>query len=310
MTDPVHNDDALTVRLAVHLDSEPVRGQLWGEHGDPEQFVGWIGFVEALKRAQDTNRTNEEIRTMTQTLTMTTTAAEASGAPVRGTVTSADGTEIGVTRAGTGPSLILVDGALSYREMGVNGALAEELAKRFTIFTYDRRGRGETSDREPWTLDREIEDLDAVIAEAGASAFVYGISSGAALALEAAVRLPGIAKLALFEAPFVVDDTRPPIPVDLARQCQERVDANRRGAAVKLFMKTGVRVPAVFVALMQVMPAWPKLKRLAHTLPYDLTILGQDTGSGEALPAERWASAGVPTLVVAGGRAPRGCRTR
>lgn len=219
-------------------------------------------------------------------------------------VTSKDGTQVGFTRAGAGIPLILVDGALSYRKMGVNGALAELLAEHFTVFTYDRCGRGETSDREAWTLDRELEDLQALLGEAGGSAHVYGISSGGAIALEAAARVPGIAKLALFELPFVVDDTRPPIPVDLARRCQELVETDRRGAAVKLFMKTGVRVPAAFVALMQVMPAWPKLKGLAHTLPYDLTALGPDTGSGKPLPAERWASLTVPTLVVAGGKSP------
>ena len=217
--------------------------------------------------------------------------------------TSKDGTRVGFTRAGAGTPLILVDGALSYRKMGVNGALAELLAEHFTVFTYDRCGRGETSDRE---------GLDPRPRARGPASLARGGGRERSRLRHLVRRChraggrprPGIAKLALFELPFVVDDTRPPIPVDLARQCQELVETDRRGAAVKLFMKTGVRVPAAFVALMQLMPAWPKLKGLAHTLPYDLTALGSDTGSGKPLPAERWASLTVPTLVVAGGKSP------
>lgn len=219
-------------------------------------------------------------------------------------VVSSDGTAIAFDRSGEGPAVILVDGALCYRESGPNGPLAAVLAQHFTVFTYDRRGRGDSDDTPPYSVDREVEDIEALIEEAGGSAYVYGISSGGALALEAANRGVAIRKLALYEVPFVVDDTRPPIPENLGTRLDALASAGRRGDAVKLFMKEGVRVPAVFVTMMQFMPAWSKLKGVAHTLPYDLAILGDDTGSGKPLPARRWASATVPTLVIGGGKSP------
>jgi pimeloyl-ACP methyl ester carboxylesterase len=219
-------------------------------------------------------------------------------------VTSKDGTTIAFTRAGSGAPVVLVDGALCYRASGPNGPLAEVLSQRFTVFTYDRRGRGESSDTKPYAVEREIEDLEALIEKAGGAAHIYGISSGGALALEAATRLPAIKKLALYEVPFVVDDIRPPIPKDLAAQCSELVAADRRGDAVKVFLTKGAGIPAMLVGLMRVMPAWSRLKAVSHTLPYDLTILGDDTGSGAPLPRQRWASLTVPTLVIGGGKSP------
>lgn len=115
---------------------------------------------------------------------------------------SQDGTPIAYQQAGRGPSLILVDGALCYRASGPSGPLAALLTPHFTVYTYDRRGRGESGDTAPYAVEREVEDLRAILSEAGGSAFVYGISSGAALALEAASRLAGIRRLALYEAPF------------------------------------------------------------------------------------------------------------
>jgi pimeloyl-ACP methyl ester carboxylesterase len=122
------------------------------------------------------------------------------------------------------------------------------------------------------------------------------------LALEAANRLPGIRKLALYEAPFIVDGTRAPISKDYWARIGESVAAGRRGKAVQLFLKA-VGVPAIFVALMRVMPVWPKLKAIAHTLPYDGALV-QDNQRGQPLPAGRWASATIPTLVMDGGKSP------
>jgi pimeloyl-ACP methyl ester carboxylesterase len=174
-----------------------------------------------------------------------------------------------VRPGGEGPPLILVDGALCYRASGPNGPLAELLRQHFTVFTYDRRGRGDSGDTAPFAVEREVEDLQALIEEAGGSAYVCGISSGAVLALDAANRGLAIEKLALYEAPFVVDDTRPPVPEDHRARLDQLVASDRRGEAVKLFMSEGVRVPAIFVTMMRFMPAWPKLKAVAHTLPYD-----------------------------------------
>src|SRR5438093_543539 len=131
------------------------------------------------------------------------------------TTISADGTKIGYTSTGSGPAIILVDGALSYRGSSPNDALAKELAAHFTVYTYDRRGRGESTDTGPYTVEREVEDLAALVKEAGGETFLFGISSGAALALEAARSLP-VTKLALYEPPFVVDATRPRVPADYA----------------------------------------------------------------------------------------------
>jgi pimeloyl-ACP methyl ester carboxylesterase len=218
-------------------------------------------------------------------------------------LTSKDGTEIAYTRAGAGPPLVLVDGALCDRAMGPNAKLASHLSSQFTVFTYDRRGRGERGDRAPYGVEREIEDLDAVFEAAGGSAYVYGISSGGALALEAASRLSSISRLALYELPYVVDDSRRPIPSNWAAHLSEMAATDRRADAVRYFLRDCVGVPRAVVAAMRLMPAWPKLKAVAHTLPYDARIVG-DLGRGAPLPADRWTDATVPALVVAGGKSP------
>ncbi|MQA10968.1 MAG: alpha/beta fold hydrolase [Pseudonocardiaceae bacterium] len=218
-------------------------------------------------------------------------------------VTSSDGTSIAFDRVGEGPPVVLVDGALCHRASGPNGPLAELLARDFTVFTYDRRGRNDSADTKPYAVEREISDLTALVKQAGGSAYLYGISSGAALALEAVNRGLPVEKLALFEAPFVVDDSRRPIPADWLTQLDELVAADRRGDAVKYFMRRGVGLPAIVVAMMRFMPAWKGLKAVAHTLPYDAAILG-DTGRGTPLPTDRWAAVTVPTIVVDGGKSP------
>ncbi|MBD2871391.1 alpha/beta fold hydrolase [Paenibacillus arenilitoris] len=218
-------------------------------------------------------------------------------------VYSQDGTAIAYEKIGSGPPLILVDGALCSRENGPNGALAAQLQRHYTVYTYDRRGRAGSGNTMPYEIEREIEDLSALIGEAGGSAFVYGISSGAALALEAANRLPSVKKLALYEAPFVVDASRKPVPADYSERMEGLLAAGRRGAAVKHFMRTGVGLPAPVVAMMPLMPAWSKLKAVAHTLPYD-TLLTVDHQRGKPLEAGRWSSVTVPTLVAAGGKSP------
>ncbi len=221
---------------------------------------------------------------------------------VRSDVRSKDGTRIGYDRTGNGPPVILVDGALCSRAMGPMEALAARLVDRYTVFRYDRRGRGESGDTPPYAVEREIEDIAALIDVAGGSAFVYGASSGAALALEAANRALPIRKLVLYEAPFIVDDTRPPLLDDYRDELTNTLAAGRRGDAVALFMRA-VQVPAPFVMLMRIMPMFGKLKAVAHTLPYDFAIVAEHQ-RGEPLPAGRWASATMPILVVAGGKSP------
>jgi pimeloyl-ACP methyl ester carboxylesterase len=221
---------------------------------------------------------------------------------MRKTVFSKDGTIIAFDKSGNGLPLVLVDGALCYRGFGPMRSIAKLLAPYFTVFTFDRRGRGQSTDTPPYSLEREVEDIEALIQEAGGAAFLFGTSSGAALALEAAVRLVGITKVALYEAPFFFDDARPTRPNDYLGKMTALVAADRRNDALKLFMRT-VGTRAIFINLMRLTPVWPKLKRVAHTLPYDLTVLS-DTRRGRPLAAERWASVTMPVLCAVGGKSP------
>jgi pimeloyl-ACP methyl ester carboxylesterase len=234
-------------------------------------------------------------------------ALEASGGPSgaqTGTAVSRDGTLIAYSREGAGEPVVLVDGALNDRALnGPNPRLAKVLASQFTVFTYDRRGRGESGDTHPYAVEREIEDLEAIIDVAGGSAYVYGISSGGALALEAAARLSSIRRLALYELPFVTDDSRKPIPDDFAAHLAELTAEGRQADALRYFFTAGVALPRAMVRLMQLMPAWSKLKALAPSLRYDAQMI-RGTGSGGPLPANRWSSATVRTLVIAGGKSP------
>lgn len=218
------------------------------------------------------------------------------------TTLSRDGTPIVFSRTGSGPALIFVDGAMCYRGQGPSQAVAAQLAPHFTVFTYDRRGRGESGNASVYSVERELEDLDAIIREAGGTAFVYGVSSGAALALEAANRRLPITRLALYEAPFIVDDSRTPMPNDFMARVQSALVAGDRGRAVKLFMGL-VEVPSIFVLMMRLMPVWSKLTAIAHTLPYDLQLV-QEHEQGKPLSRTRWAYATMPTLVMDGGKSP------
>lgn len=220
------------------------------------------------------------------------------------TVHSHDGTPIAFDRLGAGPALILVGGAFQYRAIDPRTArLAELLAPRFSVYHYDRRGRGDSGDTAPYAVAREVEDLDALIAAAGGSALVFGMSSGAALALEAAKRGLAITKLALYEPPFIVDDSRPPLPREYAARLAELIASGSRGDAVAYFMTATAGVPAEFIAPMRSDPIWPAFEAVAHTLPYDAAVLG-DTMSGDPSTLGRWASVAVPTLVIDGGASP------
>jgi pimeloyl-ACP methyl ester carboxylesterase len=218
------------------------------------------------------------------------------------TVRSNDGTSIAFSRSGSGPALILVAGALCYRGFGPTPSIGKLLATRFSVIDYDRRGRGQSSDTAPYALEREIEDINTLIQEAGGSAYLAGLSSGAALALESAARLKGVKKVAMYEAPFFFDDARPPRPNNYVAQMAALISADRRSDALKLFMTT-VGTPAIAVQVMRITPIWPKLKRVAHTLPYDLSILA-DTRAGGPLSRERWESAQIPALTAVGGKSP------
>ncbi|HJP63565.1 MAG TPA: alpha/beta hydrolase [Mucilaginibacter sp.] len=210
-------------------------------------------------------------------------------------VTSKDGTLIAYEKSGKGFPLILVDGALCSRDFGPMPKLAKLLSENFTVISYDRRGRNESGDTKPYAVEREIEDIEALIGEAGGPAFVYGISSGAALALAAAASGLNITKLALYEPPFDVSDEGHHAPADSLAQLKAMITQDRRADAVKYFMKDIIGIPPIVVFMMTLFPIWKKLKAVAHTLPYDIAIL-----DGFGLPEERAKSVKIPTLISGG----------
>ena len=208
-------------------------------------------------------------------------------------VTSQDGTSIAFERSGVGPPVVLVCGG-SVDRTSLAG-LAALLAPDFTVFNFDRRGRGPSGDTPPYAVQREVEDIGAVIAAAGGSAFLFGSSSGAALALEAAANGLPVTKLALWEPPYIVDPAYRP-PADQVAQYDRMIAEGRRGDAVEYFMVHVVRMPAEFVAGARNEPWWGATEALAHTLPYDATVMGD-----YSVPTERAASVSAPTIVLAGG---------
>jgi len=220
---------------------------------------------------------------------------------VQKTVISRDGTTIAFEQSGTGPAIVLVAAALADR--ADTAKLARQLAGKFTVINYDRRGRGRSTDTAPYAVAREVEDVEALMDAAGGSAYLFGSSSGAVLALEAASRLGHrMNGLFLYEPPFIIDGSRPPMPHDFADQIDKLISGNCRSDAVRLFFSQGMGIPAVFVTLMRwLMPGWSKMSGMAHTLRYDLAILA-GTQAGKPLPVARWAATRAPTLVMVGSK--------
>ncbi|QJR11024.1 hypothetical protein DSM104443_02095 [Usitatibacter rugosus] len=209
-------------------------------------------------------------------------------------VTSKDGTRIAYDKVGTGPTLIVVNGALATRAGGAE--LAQLLAPNFTVYSYDRRGRGDSGDNKPYSVKREIEDLEAVIDAAGGSALVYGKSSGAALALEATSSLGGkVKKLAIYEAPYSEAEGAAREWRAFRSSLDATLAAGRRADAVAQFMKF-VGAPDEAIAKMKASPAWPQMEAMAPTLAYDNAVLGDD----RAVPVARAAKIKAVTLVMDG----------
>jgi pimeloyl-ACP methyl ester carboxylesterase len=217
-------------------------------------------------------------------------------------VTSADGTTIAVERGGSGPAVIFVGPTLADRDAG--RPLMTRLAEHFTTYNYDRRGRGDSGDTQPYAVQREIEDLAAVIEGAGGHALVFGGSSGGVLALDAAARGLPIDKLALYEPPLKVDQSAAAVEDGYVEQLAAMLDANRRSDAVMHYMTSMMGVPADRVVAMRNAPFWGQWEALAHTLRYDGLIL-EGTQAARPLPTERWADLNVQTLVMDGGDSPQ-----
>ena len=217
-----------------------------------------------------------------------------------GTIHSKDGTEIAFDAWGDGQPLIVVDGATAHRAVNpTNAEIGRLLRDDLRVYAYDRRGRGQSTDTAPYTVEREIEDLAALIADAGAPALVFGWSSGAVLALDAAAAGLPISRLALFEPPFVVDGSRPPRPADYVQRLDDAVANGRADDAVELFLIAAAGMPAEAIPGMRQSPYWPALEAVAHTIAYDGRIMGT-TMSGAPLPGDRWAKITVPILVMHG----------
>ncbi len=210
------------------------------------------------------------------------------------TVISKDGTPIAFDQSGEGPPIILVVGAFNERSTGA--PLAAQLSNHFTVFNYDRRGRGASGNTLPYAIAREVEDIEALITEAGGSASVVGYSSGALLALKAAASNLAISRLALYEPPFLLDDGFPQLAQEISVQLSELIALGRRGDAVELYQTELVGIPAEIVAQLRHAPFRPALEHIAHTLVYDATLLGDM----EVL-AQQLSSITVPTLVISGG---------
>jgi pimeloyl-ACP methyl ester carboxylesterase len=211
-------------------------------------------------------------------------------------VTSKDGTEMIYDKRGTGPAVILVDGALCFRSFGPMSRLSELLSPHFTVYNYDRRGRGDSGDTQPYAVAREVEDIEALIQEAGGSAFVFGTSSGGCLALEAAMQLGDkIKRLAIYEPPYNSDPSVLPAWKEYRQELAELLAAGRRGDAAALFMKS-VGTPDEQVDGMRQAPIWPVFEAVAPSLAYDAAVLGED----RSVPVKRSAKVTIPTLVMNG----------
>ena len=219
------------------------------------------------------------------------------------TVTSNDGTQIAYDSVGSGPPLILVAGATQYRAVDqTTPKLARLLAAGgFTVINYDRRGRGESGDTEPYAVEREIEDIEALVAEAGGEASLFGMSSGAVLAAEAAARGVPVTKLLMYEPPMVLDDSGPPPQPDYVEKI-EGLARSGDGDAMAYFVSM-VGMPEEQLAEFRQSPVFPAFAAVEHTLAYDGRIM-EPYGKGEPIPQGAWDGALQPTVVFAGGDSP------
>lgn len=214
-------------------------------------------------------------------------------------VHSKDGTALVFEKSGQGPAVVIVGGVLGDRSQ--QAPLAALLSEHFCVYNYDRRGHGESGDTPPYAPERDFEDLEAIIHEAGESACVYGTSGCAILSLHAAAwgLAPRIKKLAVWEPPYFVENSRPPLPHDYLQRLTTLQQEGRPGDSIELWMTVAVGMPAEFVAQMRTQPWWAAQEALAHTLLYDAALTGDFS-----LPGDRLATVPTPTLVLDGGTVP------
>ena len=214
------------------------------------------------------------------------------------TIQSQDGTTIAYDVYGSGPALIYIMGATCHRRFDPIIQDAKAFSAEFTVYCYDRRGRGDSGNVLPYAPAREVEDIEALIDVAGGSAFLYGHSSGAVLTLEAALKLQQkIAKIAIYDAPYVHDETEKREFSHLGNKVKELLSANKHRQALTTFLK-GIGMPSIFVWLLPLFPGWGIMQRLAPTLAYDIDL------TGDFPPVERLAAIALPTQIMIGAKSP------
>lgn len=242
-----------------------------------------MGMIEGYTDAYD--RLEEYLETLT------------GGKDTMETVISKDGTQVAYTKRGTGPAIILISSAAADHKDA--SPLAEHLAANFTVYNYDRRGRGRSTDTLSYATACEVEDIEALIAAAEGQAYLFGSSSGAVLALDAANSLgDSVAKLFLYEPPFIINDSRKPVPSDYVEHLNALIKVEKRSEAVEYFASEALGIPEEYIGYMKADPSWNKMESLAHTLAYDGIIMGA-TQSGNPLPTDRW-NVTIPTLIMTG----------
>jgi pimeloyl-ACP methyl ester carboxylesterase len=218
------------------------------------------------------------------------------------TVTSADGTRIAYDRYGDGPAVILVGGALAYRKFKKFERIATALSEHCTVVNYDRRGRGDSGEAGPVSVQHEVEDIAALVDAVGGRAALWGWSSGGALALRAAAADVGVERLVVYETPFKTDREAKHPTDDYGARLEEIVATGDRMAAAKHFMRNGVGLPGPAVAVMSLIPMFKRFAANGHTLPFDHAALGDHNLHGRPLRADEWATVTCPTLVAYGSK--------
>lgn len=221
------------------------------------------------------------------------------------TVISKDGTKIAFDKVGSGPAIILINGAMSYRAFDPTlGQIATLLGKDFTVYNYDRRGRGESGNTEPFTKNREIEDVQALIDDAGGTAMLVGFSSGGAIALETAAVTPGVSRVVVYEVPFIVGEGRKPLE-DYLGQTSKLAAAGKLDELMEYITVEVMGVPAEYIGDMkQDKNLWDSMSAVAPTITHDAAFMSAFM-KGEPLPTGYWAKVKMPVLVIDGGASPR-----
>lgn len=218
------------------------------------------------------------------------------------TVISKDGTAIAYEKTGTGPAVILVDGAFCGKSFGPMIKIAPLLSEGFTVITYDRRARGDSGDTQPYSVEREIEDIDTLIRIAGGSAHLFGISSGAILCLKAADSGLNIIKLALLEPPFV-GNAKGRRPANAEHQLRQMISEGKKGKACEFYLRKVIGVPAIVPFILKFTSNWPKMKHNAASLPNDAAVCGDFK-----LPKELLSSIKIPAIVIDSLKSPQSLR--